>query len=137
MLVEEQLSYQIRGAIYEVYSQLGFGYLEKIYEHALLLELAARGVSATCQVPIGVWPKGQVVGAYYVDVIVENRILLEPKAQTRISRADEAQLLNHLTTSGLRVGMLVNFTYPMAQIRRTVHDPQSTCRWIPRVPWLI
>ena len=120
MLAEEELSYQVRGAIYEVYNQLGFGYLEKVYERALLLELVARGVSARCQVPIGVRYKGQVVGEYFVDVIVENRILLELKAQTRISRADEAQLLNYLTASGLRVGMLVNFAYPKAQIRRLV-----------------
>ena len=120
MLAQEELSDQIRGAIYEVYKQLGFGYLEKIYERALSHELKARSMDVQCQVPLRVRYKDLVVGEYFVDVMVEKRILLELKAQPRISRADEAQLLNYLTASGLRVGMLVNFTYPKAQIRRLV-----------------
>ena len=120
MLAEEELSYQVRGAIYEVYNHLGVGYLEKVYERALFHELKARSMDVRCQVPLSVRYKDIVVGEYFVDAIVESRILLELKAQTRISKADEAQLLNYLTASGLRVGMLVNFTYPKAQIRRLV-----------------
>ena len=112
MLVEEELCYKIRGAVFEVYNTLGHGYLEKVYERALKLELRTRGVDAQCQVPACVRYKGEVVGEYFADVLVEHKILLELKAQTRISRADEA--------GGLRVGMLVNFTYPKAQIRRLV-----------------
>ncbi len=120
MLLDEDLSYQIRGAIFEVYQVLGCGYLEKIYERALSHELRAHRIDVQCQVPLSVRYKDIVVGEYFVDVLVEKRILLELKAQPRISRADEAQLLNYLTASGLRVGMLVNFTYPKAQIRRLV-----------------
>ena len=67
MLLEEDLSYEVRGAIYEVYEHLGHGYLEKIYERALLLELKARGLEADCQVPLVVRYKGQVVGEYFAD----------------------------------------------------------------------
>lgn len=120
MLFDEDLSYQIWGGIFEVYKELGCGYLEKIYERALLLELNARGLEARGQVPLAVSYKGQNVGEYVADVIIANCVLLELKAQSRLTGVDEAQLLNYLTISGLRVGMLVNFTYPKAQIRRLV-----------------
>ncbi len=120
VLFDEDLSYQVRGAIFEVYKELGCGYLEKTYERALLLELNARGLEARDQVPLAVRYKGQNVGEYVADVIIENSVLLELKAQSRLTGVDEAQLLNYLTISGLQVGMLVNFTYPKAQIRRLV-----------------
>ena len=120
MLFDEDLSYQIRGAIFEVYKELGCGYLEKTYERALLVELNVRGLEARGQVPLAVRYKGQIVGEYLADVLVENCVLLELKAQSRLSGVEDAQLLNYLAISGLRVGMLVNFTYPKAQIRRLV-----------------
>jgi GxxExxY protein len=120
MLLEEDLSYEVRGAIYEVYEHLGHGYLEKIYERALLLELKARGLKADCQVPLVVRYKGQVVGEYFADVVVEDRVILELKAQSRLTSADEVQLLNYLAASGLRVGLLVNFAHPKARIKRLV-----------------
>ncbi len=120
MLLEEDLSYEVRGAIYEVYEHLGHGYLEKIYERALLLELEARGLKADCQVPLVVRYQGQVVGEYFADVVVEDRVILELKAQSRLTSADEVQLLNYLAASGLRVGLLVNFAHPKARIKGLV-----------------
>ena len=120
MLFDEDLSYQVRGAIFEVYKELGCGYLEKTYERALLFELNARGLEARGKVPLAVRYKGQNVGEYVADVIIENSVLLELKAQSRLTGVDGAQLLNYLTISGLRVGMLVNLTYPKAPIRRLV-----------------
>ncbi len=119
MLLEEELSYEIRGAVFEVSKHLGHGFLEKVYERALYGELRARGLKVTRQVPLLVKYKGNDVGEYVADMIVEDRILLELKSQQR-SRSDEAQLINYLKASGLRVGMLVNFTYPKAQIKRIV-----------------
>jgi GxxExxY protein len=120
MLLDEDLSYQVRGAIYEVYQHLGHGFLERIYERALLLELKNRGIKANSQVPLVVRYKGQVVGEYFADIVVEDRIILELKAQSRLTSADEVQLLNYLVASGLRVGLLVNFTHPKARIKRLV-----------------
>lgn len=120
MLVDEDLSYRIRGAVYEVYQQLGYGFLEKVYERALCGELSARGMTVRSQAPLAVQYKGNVVGEFFADVLVENRIVLELKAQARLSRSDEAQLLNYLKASNLRVGLLVNFVYPKAQIKRMV-----------------
>jgi GxxExxY protein len=120
MLAEKQLSYVVRGCVYEVFSNLGCGFLEKVYENALLSELHLRGLPAEKQIPVSVRYKGKVVGEYFADVLVENKVILELKAQAYLSRENEAQLLNYLKASGIRVGMLVDFTYPRATIKRFV-----------------
>ncbi len=120
MLLEEDLTYQVRGAVYEVYEQLGHGYLEKVYERAPVAELGQRGLRARPQVPFVVRYKETAVGEYYVDVLIEDKIVVELKAQSRLGPADETQLLNYLKASGLRVGMLVNFAHPKARIKRLV-----------------
>jgi len=117
---EERLTYRIRGCVYEVFKQLGYGFLEKVYERALLRELQLRGLRAETQVPIKVSYKDIVVGEYFADVLVEGRILLELKAQREVSKEGEAQLLNYLKATGIRIGMLVNFSYPRATIKRFV-----------------
>ncbi len=119
MLLEEDLSYQIRGAVFEVSRHLGHGFLEKVYERALSCELRSRGLGVASQVSLVVRYKGKDVGWYYADMIVEDRILLELKSQAR-TKNDEAQLLNYLKASGLRVGMLINFVCPKAQIKRLI-----------------
>ena len=120
MLVEEQLSYAIRGCVFEVYRQLGCGFLEKVYQNALVRELKLNGLFVRTQVPIDVLYKGEVVGNYYSDLIVEKSIILELKAQSHLSPACEAQVINYLNATGLRVGMLVNFAFPKASIKRIV-----------------
>jgi GxxExxY protein len=119
MLLEEDLSYQIRGAVFEVSRHLGHGFLEKVYERALSSELRSRGLGVASQVSLVVRYKGKDVGRYCADMIVENRILLELKSQAQ-TKNDEAQMLNYLKASGLRVGMLINFVYPKAQIKRLI-----------------
>ena len=120
MLKEERLSYVIRGCVYEVFRHLGCGFLEKVYETALLKELQTQGLHAESQVQIKVRYKNTVVGEYVADVIVEDSVILELKAQRQLSRVSEAQLLNYLKATGLKIGMLVNFTFPRATIKRLV-----------------
>jgi GxxExxY protein len=120
MLKEEQLSYVIRGCVYEVFKQLGCGFLEKVYENALLKELLAQGLHVESQVPIKVHYKDAVVGEYVADIIVEENVILELKAQQQLSKVSEAQLLNYLKATDMKIGMLVNFTYPKATIKRLV-----------------
>jgi GxxExxY protein len=119
-MLERNLSHVVRGCIYEVYRQLGCGFLEKVYEKALVTELKLQGVQAESQVPITVHYKNAVVGEYFADLVVERVIILELKAQHQMSPANEAQLLNYLKASGMRLGMLVNFSFPKASIRRIV-----------------
>ncbi|MGB5440329.1 MAG: GxxExxY protein [Gammaproteobacteria bacterium] len=120
MLKEEQLSYVIRGCVYEVFRHLGGGFLEKVYENALLKELHAQGLSAVPQTPIKVRYKKAIVGEYVADVIVEDSVILELKAQQQLSKASEAQLLNYLKATDIKIGMLINFAYPKATIKRLV-----------------
>ena len=113
MLQEEQISYAIQGCVFEVYRQLGCGFLEKkVYEKALLAELELRGLRAETQVPVTVQYKNIVVGQYFADIVVESRILLELKAQQSLPQASKAQLLNYLKATGLHLGMLVNSPSP-------------------------
>lgn len=120
MLVEEQLSYRVRGCVYEVSRELGGGFLEKVYENALMREFALRGLTAQAQVPLSVTYKGHTVGQYFVDMMVEDRILLELKAQEELPPSSQAQLINYLRASGRKIGMLINFTSPKAVIKRIV-----------------
>ena len=120
MLKEDDLSYVIRGCVYEVFKQLGCGFLEKVYESALLEELKIQGVCATSQVPIKVCYKNTIVGEYVADVVVENSVILELKAQQKLLKVHEAQGLNYLKATDISAGMLVNFAYPRATIKRLV-----------------
>jgi GxxExxY protein len=120
MLQEEQISYAIQGCVFEVYRQLGCGFLEKVYEKALLAELELQGLRAETQVPVIVLYKDIVVGEYFADIVVEKRIILELKAQQKLSQASKAQLLNYLKATGLHLGMLVNFAFPKASVKRVV-----------------
>ncbi|WP_297527130.1 GxxExxY protein [Thiohalobacter sp.] len=120
MLLEEDLTYGIRGAAYEVYRQLGAGFLEKVYERALLRELRLRGYRAEAQVALKIEYKGERVGEYLADLVVEDRIILELKAQPALSPAHTSQLLNYLRASGKQVGLLLNFCYPKVTIKRVV-----------------
>ena len=112
--------YAIQGSVFEVFRSLGHGFLEKVYEAALILELRQNGLRAQSQRLIQVRYKGHVVGEYVPDILVDDSIIIEVKARPVLHPADEAQLLNYLTASGLRVGYLVNFHYPKASIRRFV-----------------
>lgn len=115
-----ELTYNINGAIFEVNRELGVGFLEKVYENALLLELRKRGLEAESQVPVKVKYKGTEVGEYYADMIVENQVIVELKSVDSLQKIHEAQLLNYLKATGYKVGLLVNFKHPKAEIKRFV-----------------
>jgi len=115
-----EITYIINGAIFEVNSVLGSGFLEKIYEKALLIELKDRGLKAESQAPIEVEYKGQQVGNYIADIIVEDQVILEIKAIVSLEKIHEAQILNYLKATGIKVGILVNFTHPKAEIKRFI-----------------
>jgi len=117
----ETLSQQIIGGFYTVYNTLGYGFLEKVYENALAIELRRLGLRVECQRPITVYYRGHVVGEYFADIVVEGTIILELKAVRTLSKEHEAQLLNYLNATDYEVGLLLNFG-PKAEIRRKVFD---------------
>ena len=115
-----ELTYAINGAIFEVNRILGHGFLEKVYENALMAELNDRGLKAESQVPITVQYKDTKVGEYFADIVVEDKVILELKAVESLEKTHEAQMLNYLKATGYKIGLLVNFTHPKAVIRRFV-----------------
>jgi GxxExxY protein len=118
----DDITYAIRGAVFEVNKLLGHGFLEKVYENALITELLLKGLKAENQVPLKVFYKDNMVGEYFADIIVENQVIVELKAVERIKKVHQAQLLNYLKATGIKVGLLVNMRYPKAEIKRMVLD---------------
>jgi len=116
----DQLTYKINGAIFEVNRVLGGGFLEKVYENALVLELRNQGLKAEVQAPISVLYKGELVGEYLADILVEDKVILELKAVDQLQKVYEAQLLNYLKATRIKVGLLVNFKHPKADIKRFI-----------------
>ena len=95
------ITYKIRGAVFEVNKILGSGFLEKVYENALLIELKNRGLKVKSQVPLKVAYKEKIVGDYWADIIVEEKVLVELKTVNKLDKIHEAQLLNYLKTTGI------------------------------------
>jgi GxxExxY protein len=116
----EELTYKIRGAVFEVNRVLGTGFLERVYERALMVELRQQGLKAECQAPITVQYKAEIVGEYFADIVVEDQIILELKAVDSLQKIHEAQVLNYLKATGYKIGLLINFTHPKAEIKRFV-----------------
>jgi GxxExxY protein len=117
-----ELTYAINGAIFEVHTTLGPGFLEKVYENALLVELRERGYKAKSQEPVKVNYKNNVVGEYFADLVVEDMVILELKTVEKLEKIHEAQILNYLKATGLKVGLLVNFKTEKAEIKGFVLD---------------
>lgn len=96
-------------SFFEVYNALGYGFLEKVYENSMFLEMKKEGLSVIAQKPIKVFYDNQEVGFYYADLIVDDKVIVELKAAEYIGEDHEAQLLNYLRATDIEVGMLLNF----------------------------
>ena len=117
-MVLRDLTYKINGAVFEVYRTLGEGFLEKVYENALLFELQNQGLKVESQVPVPVYYKDNMVGDYIADLIIEDTVILELKTVDEISPIHKAQLMNYLKATGKPLGLLVNFKGEKAIIHR-------------------
>jgi GxxExxY protein len=117
---EQELTEKILGGAFAVHNSLGCGFLEKVYSNALLVELSKMGLNCEQEVLFKVKYKEAVVGDYCADLIVERRVLLELKACSALDSVHEAQVLNYLKASNIKVGLLMNFGKPKLQYRRFV-----------------
>lgn len=104
-----QLKEKIIGCAYRVHNELGAGFLEKVYENALLIELLEIGFGAKQQHPIPVFYRGKVVGDYFADLMVEGRLIIELKAVQSLGKEHEVQLVNYLAATEIDDGLLINF----------------------------
>ncbi len=119
LMNKSDLTQKIIGAFYTVYNTLGYGFLEKVYENALVLELQKAGFRVSQQQPISVFYDGQMVGQYYADIIVNDTIILELKTSETIREEHKLQLLNYLRATKHEIGLLLNFG-KSPQIKRVV-----------------
>ena len=103
------LTEKIIGAAYKAHNTLGFGFLEKVYENALAVELERGGLQVEQQSSVQVTYQGQLVGDYVADLIVEASVIVEVKAVAALERVHEVQLVNYLKATSLKVGLLINF----------------------------
>ncbi len=116
-----ELTEKIIQAFYTVYNRLGYGFSEKVYQNALVIELLKLGLQVEQQKPIVVYYEGQVVGEYVADIIVNSVIIIELKAIRHLLEEHEAQLLNYLKATDIEVGLLLNFG-PKVEFKRKVYD---------------
>jgi GxxExxY protein len=121
MMKHKELTAKIIDCVYKVHRELGFGFLESVYQNALMIELANAGLQAEKEKRIQVYYNGQVVGDFVADILVEEKIILELKSIKQVHQAHEAQLVNYLKATGMEVGLLINFG-ERVDIKRKVLD---------------
>jgi len=117
----DALTETVLGAIFEVANTLGAGFLEKVYQRALLKELGIRGLQTVSQASFRVMYKSECVGEYFADILVDNVLLVELKCVERLANEHTAQCLNYLRASGRTLCLLVNFQKPTVEWKRIVH----------------
>ena len=130
-LKHEALTGQIIKSFYKVYNELGFGFLEKVYENALALELVSMDLRVGCQRPVTVYYLGRQVGVYFADIIVQGLVIIELKSGESLCEAHEAQLLNYLKATEIEVGLLLNFGLKPAFRRKIFTNDQKRSRALP------
>jgi GxxExxY protein len=128
-MTADHLTHILIGCAYKVHNTLGPGFLEKVYENALRIELEKAGFRVKQQAPINVIYEGQIVGEYYADLRVNERVVVELKAALVLAKEHEVQLVNYLTATGIKDGLLINFG-PSVQVKRKFRE------YKPKVPLL-
>ena len=105
-------------ACYEIHSELGIGFVEKVYENSLTIALRDQNFEASQQSPISVYFRNQIVGSFYADIVVNEEIVLELKAVNNLLPEHQAQLINYLSATRIKTGLLINFAKKGLEIKR-------------------
>jgi len=105
----DELTQEIISCAFKVFNTLGSGFLEKVYENAMIIELESAGLSVEAQSKIDVYYKDKLVGEYSADIIVEEEVIIELKAVENLNKIHEIQLVNYLNATGIEIGLLINF----------------------------
>jgi len=120
----QDITEKIIGAAYNVHNNLGSGFLEKVYQNSLAIELRSLDFLFDMEKPIKVYYRGEIVGDYIADIIIDGKVILEIKAIKELSSIHEVQLVNYLKATGIEVGLLINFGKSV-QIKRRVMDAKK------------
>ncbi|MCC7389285.1 MAG: GxxExxY protein [Phycisphaerales bacterium] len=129
-LKHKELTEKVIGAFYEVYNELGPGFLESVYERSMVIALRAAGLQVAQQVPVPVYFRGELVGEFSADLLVEQSVIVELKAARAVDPIFEAQTLNYLRATPIEVGLLLNFG-PKPYFRRFAYDNARKTRTDP------
>jgi GxxExxY protein len=108
-LIDRELTHEIIGAFYDAHNELGFGFLESLYVRALQIELKGRGLSSEREAVVEVMYRGEPIGLFRADLVVERRVVVEVKSMNALAEPERKQLLNYLRATGKEVGLLLNF----------------------------
>ena len=119
----EEITHKIIGAAYNVYNQLGFGFLESVYHNAMLIELAKHNIKVESEKPLNVFYDDQVVGEFNADLFVENIVVVELKSVQNLVKSHEVQLVNYLNGLKKEVGLLINFGPSGVEVKRKFRKP--------------
>jgi len=121
----EEITHEIIGAAYQVYKGLGFGFLESVYRKALIIELTKRKLKVEEEMPLEVHYEDQVVGKFYVDLFVEDAIIVELKSVQNLNKEHEVQVVNYLNGLRKEIGLLINFGPSGVEVKRKYRKPQE------------
>jgi GxxExxY protein len=133
-LLHSDLTEKILGVYYDVYNEIGHGFLESVYNNCMFLTLTKAGMAVRREVPVPVYFRGQDVGQFKADLVVDGAVLIELKATQNLDRSHEAQVMNYLRATELEVGLLLNFGSTKPQFRRIVFENSNKkIRVYPRV----
>ena len=124
-LENKEITEEVIGSAFEVHKVLGYGFLEKVYQKAMQVELKGRGLKSELEKPVKVIFKNHVIGDYFADLLVEEKVIVELKVSEKYNPKDEAQLINELKATKIRVGLLINFGREKVEFKRLVHGEKS------------
>ena len=123
MMEYEELTHKVIGCAYTVYNELGFGFLESVYCKAMLIELAKNDLKAETEKPLKVYYDDQVVGDFFVDLFIEDTVVVELKAVEHLAKQHEIQLVNYLNGIKKEIGLLINFGPSGVDVKRKYRGP--------------
>ncbi len=115
---KENITHKVIGCAYQVYKNLGFGFLESVYRKAMVIEIEASGLRIKQECPLKVLYRDKVVGDFFADLVVEDELIVELKSVERLEKVHEAQLVNYLVATGMDVGLLINFGSKGVDVKR-------------------
>lgn len=120
-MLYEELTRRILEACFEVSNELGSGFLESVYQNALMIALKEKGFDVQAQAALSVQFRGQTVGQFYADILVEDKVIIEIKAVSALTGEHQSQVINYLKGTGKEIGLLVNFGRPKIEYKRLYH----------------
>ncbi|MBU3947278.1 MAG: GxxExxY protein [Proteobacteria bacterium] len=115
---KDDLTHKVIGCAYQVYNKLGFGFLESVYRKAMVIEIETSGLEVQQESPLKVHYRGQVVGNFFADLLIEDELIVELKSVERLGKIHEAQLVNYLVATEIEVGLLINFGSTGVDVKR-------------------